>query len=370
MNFDTWQSRLDDLLSSMEIPETDQIVLGYTCSYVPRVILSVPGLLPVRMRAPGVAGTEIADIYLSSVTCGYTRSLLENVLDGYYDAIDGWVFASGCDHGRRLLDNLDYLRKPEFLHMVDVPHRVGAAALAWYRGALETLCQRLSETFGVDTGETALGEAVHRENQFLAKMQTIADLRKRLHPPISGTEFHRIMLASLTCSRDWLEPLLDLAISLPADRPGTENCRARLMLVGSNLDDTALIQLIESAGGLVVADRFCTGSIPALMPIPEDLPPVEAIARHTLAHTFCPRMMEGFSERLDVLQRIQTEYKVDGIIVTHLKFCDLWGIESSLLTNAFREAGVPVLRLERDYRLNNEGQLRTRIQAFLESMGR
>ena len=107
MDFNTWQSILDEIMGE---PENDQlekamangrIPIGYTCSYVPRVILSVDGLVPVRMRAPGIAGTEIADIYLSKVTCSYARSLLEFAMDDRYAFLGGWVFAASCDHLRR-----------------------------------------------------------------------------------------------------------------------------------------------------------------------------------------------------------------------------------------------------------------------------
>jgi len=140
------------------------------------------------------------------------------------------------------------------------------------------------------------------------------------------------------------------------------------MIGGGNIDDSAFINVIESIGGLVVADRFCTGSIPGLNLIDENEDPLTAIAKQTLSETSCPRMMEDFTIRLNSVLRIKKEYGVDGVIVENLKFCDIWGIESGLLIAGLREAGVPALRLERDYHLAGEGQLRTRIQAFLERM--
>jgi len=57
-------------------------------------------------------------------------------------------------------------------------------------------------------------------------------------------------------------------------------------------------------------------------------------------------------------------------VIEIMKFCDLWGVESAVLAQALRTAGLPVLRLEREYALGGAGPLRTRVQAFLESMGR
>ena len=146
--------------------------------------------------------------------------------------------------------------------------------------------------------------------------------------------------------------------------------RARLLLVGGHLDDPGYIGIIESQGALVVADRLCTGSYPGLMPIPETGDPIAAIAKHYLTKTSCPRMMEAFRERADDIVSLARECRADGVVIQIMKFCDTWGVEVASFFAYIREAGIPVLRLERDYRLGGEGQLRTRIQAFIESMGK
>ena len=81
-------------------------VIAYMCSLVPEALLSVDGLVPQRLRAPGIAGTPMADTYLSSVLCSYVRSVLEMCLEDRYAHVAGWVFAASCDHARRLCDNL------------------------------------------------------------------------------------------------------------------------------------------------------------------------------------------------------------------------------------------------------------------------
>jgi len=376
MTFDDRQTRLQDIIDEPLNTWLDQAVadgnvpIGYTCSYVPRALLSLDGLIPVRVRAPGAAGTEIAEIYLSNVTCSYSRSLLEFAMDDRYDFLGGWVFAAGCDHIRRLLDNLDYLISPDFSHMIDAPHRKGDAALDWYIKELDILLEKLADHFGIDTGEEALNAAVINQNRLHRSLKEIADLRKQKQPPISGTEFQRIMMASLTVPAGDMEKALREIKDSVARREKQTDFRARLMVVGGNIDDTDFIHTIESTGGLVVADRFCTGSLPGLVMLDESNDPLTEIAQKTLLETSCPRMMEDFQDRLGSIIDTAREYDVDGVIVEHIKFCDIWGIETGLLVDGLREAGLPALRLERDYRQTGEGQLRTRIQAFLERMNK
>ena len=127
---------------------------------------------------------------------------------------------------------------------------------------------------------------------------------------------------------------------------------------------------MKKTGGLVVAERTCTGAIPALAPIPENGAPYEALAAQALNNISCPRMMESFPARVDEILEAVKEYRADGVVLQTMKFCDTWGVESSSLVQAIRRAGIPILKLEREYAMSSEGQLQTRIQAFLESMGK
>ncbi len=344
--------------------------IGYTCSFIPEALLSVDGLIPLRLRAPGSAGTPMADTYLSSVICTYPRAILELALEARFDFLDGWVFAASCDHVRRLYDNLDYLLKPGFNHIVDIPHKRTDAALSWFVDELGTLAEKLADHFGVDTGSAALARAITDLNGHLALLRKIGELRRRPQPPISGTDFHRLMVASATAPRARLADDLRMVAAEFDDSAGIADWRARLMVVGSGIDDPAYLDIIEKVGGLVVADRFCFGSMPGLESIPAGGDPLETLAAHHLMTPRCPRMMDDFGVRVrDILATVE-DYAVDGVIVESMKFCDIWGVESSSLIDSLRSAHIPVLRLEREYVTSGEGQLRTRVQAFLESMGK
>lgn len=363
---------LADPLNSLVEQAMDEgrVPLGYTCSYVPETLLSVGKLFPVRLRAPGIAGTELADTYLSNVICSYTKSLLEMALSGAYERMGGVIFTANCDHMRRLMDNMAYLRKPAFSHTLDVPHKRGGPALDWFMEEIRVLAGKLSDHFGVRASGEDLLEAIRGRNVFARLLRSIGEMRKHDPPLITGGEFHRIMIASLVTPKNLLLPLVENFHSRAVERDGVGPFRARIMVAGGDLDDTSFIDTIESQGGLVVADRFCTGSLPGLDPVPETGDPLRAVAEHTLAKVLCPRMMEDFDERAAAIRETAREYHADGIVLQAIKFCDTWGVEGSTMTSELRSAGIPVLRLEREYRHGGEGQLRTRVQAFIESMGK
>ena len=347
-----------------------RIPIGYSCSFVPEALLMADRLFPVRLQAPGVAGTEIADNYLSNFLCSYTRSLLEFAMDDRYDLIQGWVFVPSCAHMQRLYDNLEYLKKPAFSHVLDVPRKVNEATTAWLAEELRMLADRLSSHFGVDLSDGSLTKSIAEWNRFAEVIQAIGELRKRPDPLLTGTEFHSLLMASFVSPKDLILPIIRDFHKEIEGRDGMKNYRARLMLVGGHLHDPDFIRIIESQGGLVVADRFCTGSIPGLMSIEMNGDPFRSLAEHSFKKTLCPRMMEDFDRRLETIIDTVKEYKVDGVVIEIIKFCDLWGVDAMPLVSTLRKEGIPVLKLDREYRTGGEGQLRTRVQAFIESMGK
>ncbi len=347
-----------------------RIPVGYSCSFVPEALLMADRLFPVRLHAPGVYGTELADNYLSSLVCSYTRSLLEFAMDDRFDGIQGWVFVPSCAHMQRLIDNFEYLRRPAFSHVIDVPRKVTGYTVSWLAEELKMLADRLSGHFGVDLGDRSIRKAIGEWNAFTEAVRSIGDLRKQDSPPLTGTEFHTLIMASLVSPKDLIQPELEKFGKKIGEREGMKDYRARLMVVGGHLHEPSFIRVIESQGAIVVADRFCTGSIPGLMPVTVNGDPISALAEHTFEKTLCPRMMENFDLRLRAIIDAVKDYRVDGVVIEIIKFCDLWGVDSMPLVNALRREGIPVLKLEREYRTSGEGQLRTRVQAFIESMGK
>jgi benzoyl-CoA reductase/2-hydroxyglutaryl-CoA dehydratase subunit BcrC/BadD/HgdB len=138
------------------------------------------------------------------------------------------------------------------------------------------------------------------------------------------------------------------------------------------LDDPAYVRTIEDLGGLVVTDSLCFGTREFWSQVHEqDRDPMDALARYYLRERVpCARMIGEHPRRLEFLREMLDAFKVDGVVLQRLKFCDLWGDENFMLRRALRESGVPVLALEREYSLSGLGQLKTRVQAFLESIAR
>jgi len=345
-------------------------LIAYTCRFLPEPIISTNRLVPIFLRPNQYISTPMADTYLSSVTCSYSRCLMETALDFSLENLDGWVFVSSCDHLRRVHDNLVHSIKPAFIHMLDLPHKQEESHIKWYANELEFLSKKLEKHFEIDMGNTSIESSISDYNNFQAMLRDISILRKQTIPLISGYHFHLLLMASLCSPKHLLFDFVkELCAALPEnDRDETK--KPRLMVIGSRIEDSEYIKKIESMGAYVVADRFCCGSIPGLndVELGESDNVFEALSRHSFNNTSCPRMMDEFDLRMKIIREAMEEYKVDAVIVETMKFCDIWGVESVPLIHELKQMNIPVLRLEKEYASTGMGQMETRLQAFLESL--
>lgn len=351
--------------------EGGRTAIGYNCSMVPEPLLSVDGIFPVCLRAPEAEDTETANFYLSAFNCSYSRSILQNGIDGEYNFLDGVVFSESCVHIDRVEFTLRDIglgkdHKKFLSYVIGMPKKDAKATMDVLVEDLRRLGDKLAETYNVDTSDKSVLEAIKKRNRFVTLLKEIGDLRLADRPKITGTEWHTVYAACKTAPEDLLiEPLTKLKAALDKRVPITAKL-PRVMVMGSDIDNPAFTALIEAQGCLVVADRYCFGSLPGLETIPEEGDPYRNLAEHYLRTSQCPRMMEKSGDRVDYMLGLIKDYHVDGVIFEVMKFCDLWGWEALKAERAVKEIGIPSVKFEREYRFSSEGQMRTRVQAFIE----
>jgi len=347
-------------------------VIGYFCSYVPEEIITAAGFLPFRMRATGSTGTELADTYLSSINCSFTRHCFNMGLRGDYDFIDGAIWLNTCDHVRRIYDNWKRKIDTPFIRIMSLPRKTGEPQVDWYREEIAYLKQALEDHFGVEITDERLWDAIRVHNETRHLQRQLYELRKGENPPITGAETLAVMVASTAMPKEAYNQLLRELLDELASSDGKTGYRARLMIVGGLLDDPAYLEVIEDQGGLVVTDSLCFGSRMMWASVDEEeCDPVMALARYYVSgRPHCPRMFGEEIRRGEYVRDLLREFRADGLITERMVFCDQWTGEQYMLMKDCREEGIPFLELDREYITAGIGQLRTRVQAFIETLGR
>ena len=359
-----------------------KICVAYTCENVPEPLLNLGDCVSIRLFAPHTGSMDIATYYMTALLCEPSRALLERAIEGGFNFADCVITPDGCTMMNRCVENMELLHtmgegNPRFFHeymeiaFKNTDSDVDLAVLQCTNHVLKPL----HEKYGVDISDAAIRESVARHNKVCRLIREIGNYRKGAKPRITGYEFHVLCLASYVCPKyliiDKLEETLkELKTREPDDKPW----RARVLVVGSETDDSDFIKLVEEQGALVCCDRFCFGSYPGREEIAlnDEEDALTQVCRHYIRSCQCPRMMsmDKVYGRKQYVADLAKEYGADGIIYQQVKFCDPWAYErtlgSAMLSNDF---GYPVLSVDRPYSIaSSSGQMRTRVQAFVESI--
>ena len=357
-----------------------QICLGYTCFHIPEVLLNVDNCFSTRLRAPNTGSIDIATYYMSNYTCEYARALLERAIEGGYQYLDALIGVDACSMMNRSMEHFEILNvneKPNFfVTHCDMPFKITDYCIESYVKQMRIhVLDELTRRFGTDTSDEAIRKAVEEHNEMCRIITEIGEMRKAANPVVTGYEFHLINLVSYVCPTGLILPYLRETLEeLKTREPDAKSAfRARVAIVGSEIDDPNLTKLIEGCGALVVSDRYCFGSKPGREEIilndEEDV--LWQICRHYMEVSECARYIsdEKVLQRRETADRLAKEFKAEGIIYEQMKYCDYWGFERALVSHIMHdEYGWPVLSIDRLYNNGNSGQLRTRVQAFVESL--
>ena len=354
--------------------------IGYTCYHMPEVLLNLGDCFSVRLRAPHTGSLDISTYYLSNYLCGYSKALVERGIEGGYGFLSALAGTETCSEMNRALEHFELLRlvdNPDFfVSFVDVPFKVTEHGLRHYENQItKKLLEPLHERCGTDISDAAIRAAVAEHNEVCRILTEIGDMRRRDVPPITGYEYHVLCLVSYCCPKALILPYLRETLDEIRAREvdAHPRFRARIAVVGSEIDDTDFTKTVEESGALIVADRFCFGSLPGRQEIPltEDESALTQVCRFYQTTSQCPRYMQRdmVQARREYVRQLTREYNAEGVLYEALKFCEYWGYERPLASHIITEEfGIPSVCVDRQYNGNASGQLRTRVQAFVESL--
>ncbi len=352
------------------------------CENVPEPLLNLPGTFSVRLRAPKTGSMEMATYYMTSFLCEYSRALLERAIEGGYNFTDCIITPDGCTMMNRCVENMELLKtmgknnEKFFYQYMEIPMKADDNGQNLYVLQCKNhILTPLKETYGIDISDEALRKAVAEHNEVCRLIRQIGEYRKEENPRITGYEFHIITMVTYVAPKYLLiDKLRETLEEIKTREPDEKNkYRARVVFVGSEVDDVDVIKLVEDSGAYVCADRFCLGSFPGrdeiILNDEEDV--LTQICRQYMYRGQCPRYMnqEKIQARRKYVADLAKEYHADGVIYEQVKFCDPWAYERMVGTVVLRDDyKYPVLAVDRPYSIGNSGQMRTRVQAFVESI--
>ena len=362
-----------------ELSRSGEKIIGYICSFVPLEMITAAGCVPIRMRGDVREPVTKGDNLLETIVCPYYRSCFDLAVKGKYDFLSGMVIPHACDSMTRSFSTFSYSLDYPYFHFVNIPSVVKEHSFEFFSAELEQFKKSLEEFTGKEITQDALQEAISLHNGNRDRAKAIYEYRKSDPPLISGTELTMTLTAASSLPIGEANALFDEVLeelgrrTEPPRQPGP-----RIMIDGACVDNVELVKIIEGLGANVVTDTLCNGTRDAFPKVAGGGDPIDALSRRYLAGIHCPKTyrentagtFEGdIANRFDDIGRYAKAFHVDGAILYVYRYCDPFGFEVPARKAYYESIDVPLLCLEDEYSAGTIGQLKTRIQAFLEMIG-
>jgi len=363
----------------------DRQAMGYICTYTPEEVIQAAGFTPVRLRTGPELPTQ-AEAHLQSFTCALCRSTLHQALRGDLAFLSGLVFPHTCDTLQVLADIWQENFPDLYVTTIVQPLNLGSpSARPYLVTELQRFRQSLAEFNGQPISDDSLRASIQLHNETRHLLSQLDNQRSRL----TARGFYAAIEASMVMPKEQFNPLAAELVELLSEKNSEQQKGPRLILVGPVLDDPTVLDIIDDLGACVVGDDLCTGSRyfdqPAAEIVGQARPersrrvgnlsqsqgeesdPIVALADRYLTRRPCPTKHSPHCHRGKYLLELVEEQKADGIVFTLQKFCEPHAFDYPIVKETLDTAGVPHLLLELEH-TPAVGQLRTRLEAFLEML--
>lgn len=344
--------------------------VGVFCSYTPEEILHAAGLTPVRLMGAVRAITH-ADAHLQAYCCSLARTDLDMALAGELSFLEGAVFVQTCDTMMRLSDI--WRRNTGFYYHGDLvlPIRMGEeVSLPFLIEEVKRFRRGVEGFLGREIGDDALEESIRVYNRNRRLADRLYRLRASRPGAIDGLSATACLVAGFWMRREKHNELLHgLLEDLEGSEPIGGDGKLPLLVSGSVCTTPDLFELLLELGADVVDDDLCCGHRYFDAFVDESAPPEEALAKRMWERVNCPAKHQCIEDRFQRLVRQVGDSGAKGVVFYLQSFCEPHLFDIPYLRQCLQEElEVPSLVLESELQSFSRGQLRTRLQAFIETI--
>ena len=345
----------------------DCVPIGFFCPYVPEELIYAAGALPFRLMGTPVKMSHV-QAYLPSNCCHLVKSSLESLLQGELDFLKGIIFSHSCDTMQGLADIWALQRRIALQFNLMIPSRLDSElSKTYFKAELERFKNFLESSIGKITPQD-LKASIQLFNRIRGKIAEIYACRLKWYKEISGSDFARIIRAGYLIDRRRYLELLDEFLNALPEKPMVSENPVPVYLTGNMMHDDTYFSLIEEAGAIAVQDDLCSGTRFLRLMVQEDVEPMEGLTNRYFSSFMCPTKHQGAHAHGETLLKEVQKSGAKGIIFLLYKYCETHFFDYPDLRQALESNGIPTLLLEVEDPSYSVGQLKTRIQAFVEML--
>ena len=367
-------ARKKGFLTMKEEKDKGRKVVGTFCAYTPRELIYAADAISVSLCSTSDETVPDAEKVLPKNLCPLVKSSYGFAITDkcpYMYFSDMIIGETTCDAKKKMYELLGEIKDT---HVMQLPHSKNNFSMALWKNELIELVKKLEEKFDVKITEDKIKEAIKLCNKERKAIKEFFNLAKLNPSPIKGSDMHEALHSSnFKFDRDlYIDEIKSLTNSLKEkyDKGETpfKKGTPRILITGcptGGLVDKIVKQL-EDAGSSVVCFENCVGTKNFEMLVDEDKEPIDAIAERYL-NIPCSIMTPN-DDRMNRIKEYIKDYNVDGVVDVTLTACHTYAIETEKVRRAVESCGKSYLAVETNYSNSDYGQLKTRLEAFVEML--
>lgn len=340
--------------------------IGSTIADVPEEVVYAFGFLPVSL-----IGTDKplkkAPSRLPDNACSLARSNLELALSYEGDLFDGFVLPQVCDTTQHLSDIWRISFPGKYVESYLAPRQVDRpSARYWVKEEIERLISSMSNWSGRSINDKTLSDsiAIHNENKKL--LQEMYEIKKKNPGTITNKQFFSMVkLAMQVDKAEFNNTLKNIKANL---KPKKGKNYTDVILVGITCDPPEVYDLFDEIKLNVVGDSLVTGSRYLQGIVAQNGSPVEALTERHMRGGFFSPIHDNVYKHFEEVKALYKATNAKAIIYVHIEFCESQEYDLPDLKKMIRQEGIPMHVLDTEYQTVSLSHLRTRLQAFFESL--
>jgi benzoyl-CoA reductase subunit C len=318
----------------------------------------------------------LASKHIQNFFCGYARSVVDVILKGKLDFLDGMVFQDTCHTMRPVFDIINANHPFPYMQRIFMPLALQKPqAKPFLLEELKRFKTSMEKFMECEISEQALQNSIDIYNKSKELMTDLYDLKRERPEIMTVKEMMTVNVASMLMPKEEHSTLLKILISALDERtPPVDNAEGRIRLVISGslceAPPDEFLDLTEELGGIVVDDDLYTGSRYFCTKTPLSRNPIEGLADAYLHMVSpCPTRIYPKLELGQHLVNLVKKANAKGLIIVMVKFCEAHDYTYPHMRRHLDPAGVPYLMIKTEHGTTSVEQLKTRLQAFLEIVG-
>ncbi len=345
----------------------DRKAIGFFCPYVPEELLHAAGFFPLRLMGTPIKMSHV-QAHLPSNCCHLVKSSLESLLQGELDFLQGVVFSQTCDSMQGLSDIWARQRRLPIHFNLMVPTNLNSEhARPYLKAEIERFKEFLESHAGKIPPER-IKDSIRLFNRVRLRLGEIYTRKRKGFHPWPERFFAQIIRAGYLTDRERYLELLDELLKAFPEKTGEDKNLIPVYLTGNMAHSESYFSLIEEAGARVVQDDLCSGARTLRLMVPEDVDPIEALTQRAFTSFFCPGKHQGPRAHEEALLREVQESGARGVIFLLYKYCEAHFFDYPDLKGALESKGIPCLLLDVEDPSQSLGQMKIRLQAFVEML--